>query len=315
MRILVAVVHYWDPDGNGQHGSLRPNPGPRIDAFQQQLLALQRMGTRQAQLNIQSMAADPANSQLQHSIDVKVITDGEHHVLDRLAPPYRGLFQMVVAEPESPKHLGFEAQRFLASRLDEDYDLYVYLEDDLIILDPWFFRKIDWFRSQAGDDCVVFPHRIEFAPDPHFVNRFFIDGPMQESDLRQILPHPEASIGAQWPGGTLYFESPRNPHSGCFVLSRSQLHHWTLQPHWQDGDCSWVSPLESAATLGITKTFRLFKPVMAQASWLEIQHWGTSFHCLLGDKVALPCDQTSEAKESLSEASTADQEPNSEDRH
>ena len=26
---------------------------------------------------------------------------------------------------------------------------------------------------------------------------------------------------------------------------------------------------------------------MAQASWLEIQHWGTSFHSLLGNKVAL----------------------------
>ena len=62
---------------------------------------------------------------------------------------------MVVAEPESPKHLGFEAQRFLASRLDDTYDLYAYFEDDLIILDPGFFRKIDWFRSQAGDDCVL----------------------------------------------------------------------------------------------------------------------------------------------------------------
>ena len=227
------------------------------------------------------MSADAANSQLQHSIDIKVITDGEHHVLDRLDPPYRGLFQMVVAEPASPKHLGFEAQRFLASRLDQEYDLYAYFEDDLIILDPWFFRKIDWFRSQAGEDCVVFPHRMELATDPHPVDRFFIDGPMPESELRKVIKQPEASIGAQWPGGTLYFESPRNPHSGCFVLSCTQLHHWTQQPHWQDGDCSWVSPLESAATLGIAKTFRLFKPVMAQASWLEIQHWGTSFHCLL----------------------------------
>ena len=42
VRILVAVVHYWDPDGSGRHGSLRPNPRPRIEAFQQQLLALQR---------------------------------------------------------------------------------------------------------------------------------------------------------------------------------------------------------------------------------------------------------------------------------
>ena len=52
MRILVAVVHYWDPDGNGQHGSLRPNPRPRIEAFHQQLLALQRMELP-GQLNIQ----------------------------------------------------------------------------------------------------------------------------------------------------------------------------------------------------------------------------------------------------------------------
>ena len=293
MRILVAIVHYWDPSGNGQHGSLRPNPRPRIEALQQQLLALQRIGVRQAQLNIETMSADPANSQLQHVIDIKVITDGEHHVLDRLDAPYRGLYQMVVAEPESPKHLGFEAQRFLASRLDQDYDLYVYFEDDLIVLDPWFFRKINWFRSQAGDECVLFPHRIELAPTPHSVDRFFIDGPMPESDLRLILPEPEAAIAAQWPGGTLYFESPRNPHSGCFVLSRAQLFHWVQQPHWQDGDCSWISPLESAATLGIAKTFRLFKPVMAHASWLEIQHWGTSFHSLLGDKVAYSADRTS----------------------
>ena len=310
MRILVAVVHYWDPEGNGQHGSLRPNPRPRIEAFQQQLLALQRIGTRQAELNIQSMGADPANSQMRHTIDIKVITDGEHHVLDRLDDPYRSLFQMVVTKPVSPKHLGFETQRFLASRLDHEYDLYAYFEDDLIVLDPWFFHKIDWFRSQAGDDCIVFPHRIELPSEPHSVARFFIDGPMAEFDLRQILPSPEATIGAQWPGGTIYFESPRNPHAGCFVLSRNQLQHWTQQPHWQDGDSSWVSPLESAATLGIAKTFRMFKPVMAQASWLEIQHWGTSFHCLLGDKVSLLNEQSSADKESISEATVADQEPN-----
>ena len=70
------------------------------------------MGTRQAQLNMTTMVADPANSQLQHSIDVKVITDGEHHVLDRLDPPYRGLFQMVVAQPATPKHLVLRPSAF-----------------------------------------------------------------------------------------------------------------------------------------------------------------------------------------------------------
>ena len=33
------------------------------------------------------MSTDRANRQLQHEIDIKVITDGEHHVLDRLDAP------------------------------------------------------------------------------------------------------------------------------------------------------------------------------------------------------------------------------------
>ena len=57
MRILVAVVHYWDPE-EVVDTALLANPRPRIEAFQQQLLSLQRMGLRQAQLNIQSMTAE-----------------------------------------------------------------------------------------------------------------------------------------------------------------------------------------------------------------------------------------------------------------
>ena len=41
---------------------------------------------------------------------------------------------------------------------------------------------------------------------------------------------------------------------------------------------------------------------MANASWLELQHWGTNFHCLIGKKVALPSQQ--------SEDNTEAQEPN-----
>ena len=288
MRILLAIVHHWNPEGGGAHGSLRKDPAPRVEAFQQQLLALQRLGLRQAQLNMAAMEAQPVNEQLQHQIEIKVITDGEHHILDRVAPPYKHLFQMVVAEPATPKHLGFEAQRFLASRLQDAYDLYGYLEDDLVIHDPWFFRKIDWFRRLVGDDCLLLPHRIEFHSEPHAVDRFYIDGAMPENDLRSVLPEPAPTLAAEWPGGQLVFESPHNPHAGCFFLGPAQLQHWMQQPHWQDGDSSWISPLESAATLGIAKTFRLFKPAMAQAGWLELQHWGNSFHCLIGRSVALP---------------------------
>ena len=68
-----------------------------------------RLSQRQAQLTME-LTADPANKLFQHQIDIKVITDGEHHVLDQLDAPFRGLFQIVVSKPEGPKHLGFEAQ-------------------------------------------------------------------------------------------------------------------------------------------------------------------------------------------------------------
>ena len=102
---------------------------------------------------------------------------------------------------------------------------------------------------------LSFPHRIELASEPHPVDRFYIDGPMPESELRKILPEPEAAIGAQWPGGMLCLESPRNPHSGCFVLSRAQLYHWTQQAHWQDLDSSWVSPFGKCCHLGYCQNF------------------------------------------------------------
>ena len=247
MRILVAVVHYWDPDGNGQHGSLRSNPGPRIEAFQQQLLALQRIGARQAELNIQTMSAVPANAQLQHTIDIKVITDGEHHVLDRLDQPYRGLFQMVVAEPQSPKHLGFEAQRFLASRLDQDYDLYAYFEDDLIVLDGFSQGRL--VSSLPGMAVFSSPIALSWHLSPTTSTAF------SSTDLCRRLTcerscRSRSCYRAQWPGGSIYFES-RNPHAGCFVLSRSQLHYWTSSPTGKTatarGCLHWkvLPPLES----------------------------------------------------------------------
>ena len=121
---------------------------------------------------------------------------------------------MVVAKPEGPKFLGFEAQRFLASCLDESYDLYAYFEDDLIILDPGFFRKIDWFRGQAGDECVLLPHRIEFSSVPDVVDRFFIDGPMSDEDLRRVInPSPAIALPIQ---------------VGLYILSSPQSSFWLL---------------------------------------------------------------------------------------
>ncbi len=281
MRILIAIVHYWDPEGDGQHQSLRPNPAPRIAALQEQLLALRRLDVRRSYLHMGDSCAYPADEAIRHRIDVKVITDGQHHVLNQLEAPYQGLFEEVVTTPANGRMLGFEAQRYLADQVDADYDLFGYFEDDLVIHDPLFFRKLHWFTQLLGPDTLLLPQRVELARWPSLVDRFYIDGPLADRDLAQLPLQAGPVLLVPFLSEQMAFESPRNPHAGCFVLSAGQLRHWMDQSWWLDRDCSFISPLESAATLGLVKTFRLYKPCLSHAAWLEVQHWGTSFHSLL----------------------------------
>lgn len=286
MKILIAIVHYWNPEGNGRHASLRPDPIPRIKALQAQLLCLKRLGNLQGVLNINTRSVDNANQALRHTLDIKIITDGKNHVLDKLDPVYASMIDEVVTTPSDPKYLGFEAQRFLADNIEKDYDLYAYFEDDLQIRDPCFFHKINWFQKCAGSHCLLMPNRYEqFYKPATSVDRFYIDGPMVPGELAELIPNPPASITTSLPAGEILFSSPNNPHSGCFVLSRDQLKIWREKEWFLDYDCSLISPLESAATLGLLKTFDLYKPHMAYAGFLEIQHWGSGFFSLIGNQI------------------------------
>ena len=288
MKILVAIVHHWNPEGGGRHASLRPNPAPRILALQEQLLCLLRLANRQGAIDIGARAVTDANQAIRHLLDLRIVTDGTHTVLKQLPPQVCSLFREEVCAPVTPKHLGFSAQQLLAEHVDQDYDLLVYLEDDLLIHDAYFFHKIHWFSRQLGAECLLLPQRMEIGHDSHIVDRLFIDGSVPENELREWIPQPPPPLSIELPTGTVYFESPRNPHAGCFALTPQQMRAWIASDCWQDGDCSYISPLESAATLGLTKMFRLYKPAFACASWLEVQHWGTSFRSLVGNTVKPP---------------------------
>ena len=278
MRILVAIVHHWNPEGSGRHQSLHPDPQPRIQALREQILAFSRLGRHQLHLDLADQAAYAANLDHRHQIDLHLVTDGSHHVIDQLDEPCRRRLTHVPMAPSDPLRLGFEAQRHLADQLDAGYDLLAYFEDDLIIHDPLFFHKIDRFIDVAGLESVLLPQRFELLPIPARIDKLYIDGAMPADELRPFLPDPAPPLQVD-DGlcGAVTFESPRNPHAGCFVLRPDQLRHWSRQPWWLDGDCSFISPLESAATLGLLKTFRLYKPPYASALFLEAQHWGTSF--------------------------------------
>jgi hypothetical protein len=93
------------------------------------------------------------------------------------------------------------------------------------------------------------------------------------------------------------FRRARNPHSGMHVLTREQLSYWMQQPHWADQDTSFVGPLESAATLGVLKTFAIYKPWGRSFGFLGVEHLDDRYSTLrtkVGDQ-AKPDQAKSEA--------------------
>ena len=100
MRIFVAIVHHWNPNGGGRHASLRPNRESRQYALQDQLLGLRRLSIRQGLLNIADKSVEDANQAIRHDFTIKVVTDGHNHVLHHLDPCYKDMIEEVATSPQ-----------------------------------------------------------------------------------------------------------------------------------------------------------------------------------------------------------------------
>ena len=203
-----------------------------------------------------------------------VCTTGSTHLLDRvrLGPNY---FTQHPTTAE-PRLLGFECHAVLRDRLG-DYDFYCYMEDDLLIRDPWFFVKLHWFARQFGDEALLMPNRFEVARD-RIVHKAYVDGPLLPRVTAPFQNVEEVpTLEGEVMGGRLVFQRPLNPHSGAFFLNARQMATWAARPYFLDRDASFIGPLESAASMGVMKTFRVYKPAQETGSFLEIEHPGNRF--------------------------------------
>jgi hypothetical protein len=279
MRALITIPHYFDAAGGSGHGSLSPDPQPRVWALTQCLRSLRgtfdgpqehwvREGSR--------LRPEQANQAGRIELDIVVCTIGDKHLLDRVAVP-AALYRRRSVEAE-PLWLGYACHRVLREHLGQ-YDLYAYLEDDLVLFDPAFFAKLAWFLSLAGESCLLQPNRFEFAYTPEQVKKVYIDfdlaGDVVTSGSAPVLE------GEVW-GTTVRFLPASNPHAGCFFLTGAQLARWASEPYFLDRAATFVGPLESAASLGIARTFTIYKPAPENASFFEIQHYGQGWSQKLG---------------------------------
>jgi len=280
MRILAAIPHYFatagssTPDGRW-HGSVGQDANRRIVGLSACIASLHQLyGPSQHMIDQATRVALTANEQMTGQVDVVVCTTGEDHLLGRLTLPTGSYTHHPTGC--APALLGFECQAVLRDRLG-DYDYYAYLEDDLISRDPWLFVKLGWFTAQLGDGVLLQPNRYEVGP-LGLVHKAYIDGDLL-ADVTAPFQDVEVTPVAtgRLLGRNVIFQRAKNPHAGCFFLNVRQMESWARQPYFLDRDTSFIGPLESAATLGVMRTFRVYKAAAESASFLEIEHFGTSF--------------------------------------
>ena len=272
LRVLIAIPHYFGPRGdNPRHGSLTQHPEKRAAALRHCLAGIhETFSGGQCVFDLVQSRAAPANGATECALHVVLCTTRGLHVLDQLGLG-ESYFEHLECDAE-PTMLGFECHAALRERLD-GYDYYGYMEDDLILHDGWLLAKLDAFREAVGSDKLLLPNRYERTRDFPLL-KAYIDGPLHArfvSSLRQ--PPASAQEVLQFLDTPVVVRRPTNPHSGCFFLHQTQMAKWATKSYFLDRDVSFVSPLESAATLGVARTFAIYKPAPRVANFLEIEHF------------------------------------------
>ena len=281
LRLHLAIAHYFNANGGGRHGSLSPDSSGRSAALRSAILSLHQLfGEPSGCLNHLERRVDPVTDG-GGPLQLTICVSGDAHLLDDLQDlRQRGAFSVRVCEPRTPKHLGFECHRVLAEQ-HQNFDYNGYLEDDLVISDADFFLKLNHFNRCFGDHYLLQPNRIETSVDLQSLRRFYIDGDYNPPATETYRLSMEHRLCLDHLGQVVEFRQPLNTHSGCFFLNRNQSQHYFNGPHWSDGDDSFHSPLESAATLGVMKSFQIMKPVLRNGRFLTIEHAGRNFMGLL----------------------------------
>jgi hypothetical protein len=269
MRILFAIPHYLRTEGDESYRERR------ADALLACVTALHQLfQPARCTIDHGRRAGRMAPAGTPHEIQVVICTTRGAHVLERLPGVARYVHHH--ATGAVPEVLGFTCHDVLRGQLGH-HDYYCYLEDDLVLHDPQLFVKLAWFNAAVGDESLLQPNRYE-AGLGHLVPKVYVDGDLAErvtAPFQDVRDSPPLSLEVF--GQRFLFERTLNPHSGCFFLNARQMEHWVRQPHFADRQSRLLGPLETTATLGILRTFKIYKPALAQADFLEIQHHGTGY--------------------------------------
>ena len=263
-RICVAIPHFHAQVTESDYGSEKSTAEVRGAVLTRCLYALHHLfGPTQGFISGMHRCNSAAAE-----LKVVVCTSGGRHALAH-APSH--LFEQREVDGD-PRFLGYACHEVLAEQA-ERFDYLCYLEDDLLVTDPATLAKARWFSETFGEDAVLQPQRYE-AGDVGGPIKLYIDGGLSAHVRTGVFQNAgdHATVRARELGRELAFIRFENPHAGCFFLTSAQMRRWMAQPYFGDRSDAWVGPLESAATLGLMRAFRVYKPALGNAAFLEVEH-------------------------------------------
>jgi hypothetical protein len=276
MRILLAIAHFFRAEEGSNHSSTDAHRrDQRAAAIRSVIDAWRGHYGPLFNINVWHKRFEPMIG-VADQLNIIVLVNGENHLLDADYCRARGV-RLYDAKLDNPRMLGFTAHKLFADARNV-YDVFAFSEDDLRPTGGDMIPRILAFQDDYGWRRVLFPNRFEWNPRGPAL-KTYIDGMLRPGLLAPFeaaLPD-ERFLKGQQGARPLTFQRATNPHSGFFAITAAQLTHWMAQPHFGDQDCSFISPLESAATLGILKTFPIYKTFGRDMGWLEIEHLDTRF--------------------------------------
>ena len=281
-KILLTIPHYYDPKKKGNHGSLFAKPETRAGALAQCINNLHsHFGPKQIMLSHKDRFGYKASVSNEYEITVVICTVEGKNLLGQIPVLKKNHSALIIREMKNPRNLGFVCQDVMKERLGQ-YDFYCFMEDDIIINDSMFFSKLEWFNKKFGPNRLLHANRYELCKAGP-AHKVFVDGALAKRATAHIQqPEDDDVITAEYGGQEFSFERPSNPHSGVFFLNKEQMEIWASKDYFAERDHSFISPLESSASLGIMKTFSLYKPSAQNAHFFEVQHHGAGYARKIG---------------------------------
>ena len=287
-KLLIVIPHFFKETrggtgyGSGQEGARLKRSIALARCLHS--LRLQRRSHSLALLNIKDKIIQCYTKEIRTGtkiIDIEVdihVFCNRDNMISEVLDDYKNWVTVHNVDLENPKLLPIAARNWLINT-EEEYKLYAYMEDDIVINDPFFFDKQLWFLEKTDHKAVLMPHRFEQNIEGE-VAQFLVDGPLNSSFIEQFYMPMENFAHGKWDPNEkeLWFDRHANPHSGCFTISHTQKNFLKQKPLRDNG---FVTPLETAATLTVMEHFPVLKPSIRNHDFLLVEHAHPTFSGLL----------------------------------